>query len=311
MKIQEDSPGLTRKMSAEAYHTSVLLQESIEALNIDPNGTYVDVTFGGGGHSIEILKKLDQGKLIGFDQDADAKANLIDDERFIFIPENFRHISNFLAFKGIDKVDGLLADLGVSGHQFDESTRGFSIRGDAALDMRMNQNTGLTATEFIQQSSEDQLVEVFKTNADMASVYKVAKALIKTQPKTTGELMDAVERFAIPGKERKFLAQVFQAIRIEVNDEMGALRDMLKSTIDLISPQGRLVVISYHSHEDRLVKNFLRSGDFSGKMNKDFFGNLIRPFDPVSNKAITPTEEEIRRNNRARSAKMRVGSKNG
>lgn len=298
-------------MNNEAYHTPVLLHESIEALNIDPDGTYVDVTFGGGGHSIEILKKLDHGRLIAFDQDEDAKENLIDDERFTFIPENFRHIGNFLAFHGIEKVDGLLADLGVSGHQFDESTRGFSIRGDAPLDMRMNQNVGLTAAQFISQSTEDQLVTMLKSNADIPAVYKVAKTLVRTQPKTTGELIDAVERFAPPGKEHKYLAQVFQAIRIEVNDEMGALRDLLTGTIDVISEGGRLVVISYHSHEDRMVKNFLRSGDFTGKMNKDFYGNLIRPFDPVSNKATSPSEKEIENNNRARSAKMRVGSRNG
>jgi 16S rRNA (cytosine1402-N4)-methyltransferase len=311
LKIQEELPDSTKKMNNEAYHTSVLLQESVEALNIDPNGTYVDVTFGGGGHSIEILKKLDQGKLVAFDQDADAKENLINDDRFVFIPENFRHIGNFLAFKGIEKVDGILADLGVSGHQFDETARGFSIRGDAALDMRMNQNVGLTAAQFIGKSTEDELVKVFKTNADMPLVYKVARALKNSSPQTTGELIKSVERFAPPGKEHKFFAQVFQAIRIEVNDEMGALRDMLSSTIDILNPSGRLVVISYHSHEDRLVKNFLRSGDFAGEMNKDFFGNLIRPFDPVSNKATPPSGEEIERNNRARSAKMRVGSRNG
>ncbi|NNE56053.1 MAG: 16S rRNA (cytosine(1402)-N(4))-methyltransferase RsmH [Flavobacteriales bacterium] len=302
-------------MSNEAYHTTVLLHEAIEALDIDPNGTYVDATFGGGGHSFEILKKLDRGKLLVFDQDESARDNLIDDDRLVFIPENFRFMSNFLAFHGVSKVHGVLADLGVSGHQFDNRERGFSFHGDAPLDMRMSRSQGVSAKELIGKMSLEELVKMLKTNSDIPKAYGVAKSLLNAHASnelnTTADLVKCLEPLAPKFKEHKFYAQVFQAIRIEVNDELGALKDLLKQSPALLIPGGRLVLISYHSLEDRLVKNFLRSGNFTNDQEKDFYGNLIRPFDPVSSKALIPSKEEIDRNTRARSAKMRTGTRNG
>lgn len=302
-------------MTNEAYHTTVLLHEAIEALDINPNGVYVDVTFGGGGHSFEILQQLDKGRLIAFDQDADAKPNLIDDPRLTFIPQNFRFVKNFLAFAGVKEVTGILADLGVSGHQFDDGDRGFSFKADAPLDMRMNTSQPVSAKELIAGKTIEELATILRVNGDVKKAFPTAKAILAALAdeamNTTGDLKNAIEPIAPKFKEHKFFAQVFQALRIEVNDELGALKDLLNQSTELITPGGRLVMISYHSLEDRLVKNFLRSGSFDSEQTKDFYGNLIRPFTPLSGKAVAPSEKEIEFNPRARSARMRTGVRNG
>ena len=297
------------------YHDPVLLNACIEGLRINPSGTYIDVTFGGGGHSREILKHLGpDGKLFAFDQDNDAAANAPDDERFTLIPHNFKFIKNYLKLYRAIPVDGILADLGVSSHQFDEAGRGFSIRFDANLDMRMNVLQGMTAQKLLETYSEEELRRIFKEYGELSEAGKLAKHLINVRSdrpiKTTQQLMDLIRPFMRRGQEHTFAAQVFQSIRIEVNDELESLKQMLLQTSEVLSPGGRLVVMSYHSLEDRLVKNFLRSGKFEGEVEKDLFGNSKLPFKGITRKPIRPDAEEIHRNNRSRSAILRIGEKN-
>ncbi len=301
------------KMTQNEYHTPVLLEACIKGLNIQPHGVYVDVTFGGGGHSREILKHLDKdGKLIGFDQDPDAKDNAIQDERFLFIPENFKYIKRFLRFHGITEVDGILADFGVSSHQFNTAERGFSIRFDANLDMRMDQAQELSAFSIINDYSEEELVRIFRQYAELKMAPKVVSAICSEREikpiQTTFELNNILEPFFPKHKTNKFLAQIYQALRIEVNAELDALKDFLNQTVDLLKPGGRLCLISYHSLEDRLVKHFIRSGNFDDNIKKDLFGNVLKPLKNVG-KLIVPTEDEIELNNRARSAKLRIAEK--
>ena len=297
------------------YHDPVLLNACIEGLRINPSGTYVDVTFGGGGHSREILKHLGpDGKLFAFDQDNDAAANAPDDERFTLIPHNFKFIKNYLKLYRAVPVDGILADLGVSSHQFDEAGRGFSIRFDANLDMRMNVLQGMTAQKLLETYSEEELRRIFKEYGELSEAGKLAKHLINVRSdrpiKTTQQLMDIIRPFMRRGQEHTFAAQVFQSIRIEVNDELESLKQMLLQTSELLGPGGRLVVMSYHSLEDRLVKNFIRSGKFEGEVEKDLFGNSKVPFKAITRKPVRPDAEEITRNNRSRSAILRIGEKN-
>ena len=301
-------------MTNESYHDPVLFQESIEALNLNPDSVVVDVTYGGGGHSKEILNRLgEQGVLIAFDQDLDAQENVVEDDRLVFVDANFRYLYNFIKFYDLLGVDGLLADLGVSSHQFDAGERGFSIRYNGELDMRMNQEAQLTAKKVVNDYSEPELYRIFNAYADLKNVKKVVTTILKERHKapinTTADLVKLLKDSVPPKKQNQFLAQVFQAIRIEVNDEMGALMDMLEQSADVIKPGGRLVVIAYHSIEDRLVKNFIRSGNFEGKMETDIYGVAKTPFKAVNKKPITPTEEEIEKNPRARSAKLRIAER--
>lgn len=292
------------------YHKPVLLNESIEGLAINPSGDYVDVTFGGGGHSREILSFLEDGRLFGFDQDADAQANTLDDERFTLIPQNFRYLSNFLKMHKAAQVDGVLADLGVSSHQFDEVERGFSFRGDADLDMRMNQNADLDAKKVLNTYEESDLVRMFRAYGELKNARRLAAEIVGervVQPiNRVSDLLRVADAAKVGKIGKNYMAQVFQALRIEVNDEMGALKEMLKATEKVLKPNGRLSVITYHSLEDRLVKNYMRTGNFEGKPEKDFYGNLVRPFEPVNRKVIVPSLNEIEENQRARSAKLRV-----
>ncbi len=295
-----------------SYHVPVLLQESLEGMNITPEGTYVDVTFGGGGHSREILRRLGaEGHLYGFDQDADAEQNIPADSRFTFVRSNFRYLYNFMRYHQVaGEVDGLLADLGVSSHHFDDQERGFSFRFDGDLDMRMNTRAGKTAADIVNTYTEDALADVFYLYGELKISRKLAAVIAKSRAvkkiTTIGELLEVVKPFIGKDKEKKFLAQVFQALRIEVNDEMRALKEMLQGTLKVLKPEGRLVVITYHSLEDRLVKNFLKTGNFEGKAEKDFFGNVNSPFRLVNTKVIVPTDAEIERNPRSRSAKLRI-----
>lgn len=295
------------------YHNPVLLQESVDGLNIKPDGTYVDVTFGGGGHSKEILNRLGpKGKLLAFDQDKDALKNKIEDERFVLIHENFRFVKRFLRFYGVKTVDGILGDFGVSSHQFNEAERGFSTRFDAKLDMRMNQTSLLSAYEVINEYEEEQLKKLFYAYADLKNAPKLARVIVserKREPiKTSEQLNELLKPLLFKGKENKILAQIYQAIRIEVNQEIEVLKAFLLQTEELIKKGGRLSLISYHSLEDRLVKRYIRSGLFEGEPEKDFFGNISVPFKKV-NGLIVPSKEEITKNNRARSAKLRTAAK--
>ncbi|MFY7971240.1 MAG: 16S rRNA (cytosine(1402)-N(4))-methyltransferase RsmH [Flavobacteriales bacterium] len=297
-------------MSEQHYHQAVMLREAVDQMDIKPNGVYVDVTFGGGGHSREILKRLDSGKLIAFDQDPDAQSNLINDPRFTLVDQNFRHLKNWVRVLGHKGVDGILADLGVSSHQFDSAQRGFSIRFDAPLDMRMDQKGKLTAAKVVNYYEEQQLLQVLRQYGELDDARRIVRHLFGARPiKTTGQLMEVLEPIAKRGKEHKFYAQVFQALRIEVNEELVALKEMLQQASEVLNPQGKLVVISYHSLEDRLVKDFMKTGNFEGEPQKDFFGNLLRPLKPTTSKPLLPSDEEIEVNNRARSAKMRVAEK--
>lgn len=295
-----------------SYHVPVLLSESLEGLAIQPEGVYVDVTFGGGGHSREILSRLhDEGHLYGFDQDADAEHNIPSDSRFAFVRSNFRYLYNFMRYHGVQgQVDGLLADLGVSSHHFDDQARGFSFRFDGALDMRMNTRAGKTAADVVNQYSEEALADLFYLYGELKVARKLASTLVKARAErpiaTIGDFLEVIKPFVGKDKEKKFLAQVFQALRIEVNDEMSALKALLQGTLRVLRPGGRLVVITYHSLEDRLVKNFMKAGNFEGKSERDFFGNQQSPFRLVNNKVIVPSAEEIERNPRARSAKLRI-----
>ncbi|CAL2089886.1 16S rRNA m(4)C1402 methyltransferase [Tenacibaculum sp. 190524A05c] len=294
------------------YHKSVLLEESVDALNIKADGVYVDVTFGGGGHSKEILKRLgENGKLFAFDQDADALQNTIEDDRFVLIGENFRYITRFLRFHGVKKVDGVLADLGVSSYQFDEATRGFSTRFDGELDMRMNQTSGLSAKVVVNEYEEEQLADVLYLYGELRNARAIARQIVSSRGvkeiDTSFELKEALKRFLPKAKEHKILAQIYQAIRIEVNEELEVLKEFLMQIPELLSEEGRLSVISYHSLEDRLVKRFIRTGKFQGEPEKDFYGNTNEPMKKVG-KLIVPTQDEIKVNNRARSAKLRIAT---
>jgi 16S rRNA (cytosine1402-N4)-methyltransferase len=296
------------------YHVPALLNETIDGLNIRPDGVYVDVTFGGGGHSKEILSHLGKnGKLLGFDQDEAAYNNRLDDERFIFVRSNFRYISNFLKYHGIEKVDGVLADLGVSSHHFDSADRGFSFRFDGNLDMRMNKKSTLSAEQIINSYPEEKLANLFYNYGELNNSRKLASAIVKARSQnkitTINELLEILQPFFRFEREKKDLAKAFQAIRIEVNNEMGTLKELLNQIPDLLNPGGRLAVITYHSLEDRLVKNFIRSGNMEGKIEKDFYGNVQTPLKAINNKPIIPTDEEVTTNPRARSAKLRVAEK--
>ena len=296
---------------ADGYHIPVMLKESVDALNIKPDGVYVDVTFGGGGHSKEILKRLDNGKLIAFDQDPAAVQNQLNDPRFILVESNFRNMSNWLKVHGAARVDGILADLGVSSHQFDTAGRGFTIRADGPLDMRMNPNAGEPASALIARSTLEELAKILWEYGEVIRPSAVAKRILNApRMLTTSELIRSVEPILPRGKEHKVLAQIFQALRIAVNKELESLEALLKQSEQCLVDGGRIAIISYHSLEDKMVKNFLRSGNIRDENQKDFFGNLIRPFDPIPGKPIVPTQTEINQNNRARSAKLRVGIRN-
>ena len=291
-----------------------MLRECIEGLDIKPDGTYVDVTFGGGGHSKEILKHLGKnGRLLAFDQDADAQQNIPEDERFEFVDQNFRYLKNFCRLHNAVPVNGILADLGVSSYQFDQPERGFSIRFDAELDMRMNQSSELTAKTVINTYTEADLHRIFGVYGEIQNAKSLARTIatarLNHEISTVAELKNAIQGLIPRGKENKYLAQVFQALRIEVNQELEALKDFLEQSAEVLAPGGRLVVMSYHSLEDRLVKNFIAKGKFSGEVEKDFYGNDQKPLEAVSRGAVTASEEEIKDNNRARSAKLRIAVK--
>jgi 16S rRNA (cytosine1402-N4)-methyltransferase len=297
------------------YHIPVLFQESIDALVIKPNGTYVDVTFGGGGHARAIFEKLNpEGKLIVFDQDSDAKKNAWEAPNFHFVAANFAFLKNHLQLLRINHVDGILADLGVSSHQFDTGERGFSIRESAPLDMRMNQQSGKSAHHVVNEYEEHELIRIFRNYGELKNARSIASEIIRKRAdgviETTGDLMHMLKRFAPKFKDHKFYAQVFQAIRIEVNQELQVLEDMLTQAAEVLAPGGRLVVISYHSLEDRPVKNFMKRGSFSGEIEKDFFGNVQKPLTEIVRHPIVSSDEENERNPRARSAKLRIAEKN-
>lgn len=301
-------------MNETIYHIPALLNETIDGLNIKPDGIYVDVTFGGGGHSRKILSHLGpKGKLLAFDQDEDAIQNIIDDSRFIFVRSNFSYLKNFLRYHHIDKVDGILADLGVSSHHFDEAERGFSFRFDGALDMRMNSQSPLTAAVLLNTYSEEQLADVFYLYGELHNSRRIAKTIVNARAKQPFNrifpFIEVLKPFFGREKEKKDMARVFQALRIEVNKEMDVLKSLLEQSIDVLNPNGRLVVLTYHSLEDRLVKNLIRSGNFEGKLEKDFYGNVIAPLKAINNKVIIAGNDEIERNPRARSAKLRVAKK--
>ena len=295
------------------YHVPVLLNESVGGLEIKANGDYVDVTFGGGGHSREILSRLKTGRLFAFDQDEDAAANIINDERFFFIRHNFKYIRNFLKYFGVEHVDGILADLGVSSHDFDVAERGFSFRFDGDLDMRMNRDTTQTAADIVNSYAEDRLREIFREYGEIDNAGRLARQIATARQtksvRTIDEFRVAIQPCVPKMQESKYLAKVFQALRIETNREMEVLHEFLEQSIELLKPGGRLVVITYHSLEDRMVKNFIKSGDFSGKQEKDFYGNVDSPLIAINRKVIVPTDEEIERNPRARSAKLRIAEK--
>lgn len=294
------------------YHTPVLLKESVDGMAIEPGNTCIDVTFGGGGHSREILSRMDaKGKLYSFDQDEDAEKNAPDDKRFTFVRGNFRFIYNFMRYYGNTKVDAILADLGVSGHHFDDETRGFSFRFNAALDMRMNKRGGETAADLLNRATEEELARIFKLYGELNCARKLAARIVKARAvkpfEEVNELIEVAKPFCPPQREKKEMAKVFQALRIEINREVEALQEMLMSAKDLLKPGGRLVVITYHSIEDRIVKNFMKSGNFDGKIEQDFFGRSTSPFE--TKKVIVPTNEEMERNPRSRSAKLRIAIK--
>ncbi|MBO6256047.1 MAG: 16S rRNA (cytosine(1402)-N(4))-methyltransferase RsmH [Bacteroidaceae bacterium] len=298
----------------QIYHVPVLLEQSILGLNIQSAGTYVDVTFGGGGHSKEILKHLDKrGRLLSFDQDADAEKNIINDKRFTFVRSNFRYLQNFLRYYGVEQIDGLLADLGVSSHHFDESERGFSFRADGPLDMRMNKRAGLSATDVVNDYTEEKLANVFYLYGELKNSRKLANTICKAREvqklDTINAFLEVIKPLFNKEREKKELAKVFQSLRIEVNQEMEALREMLQAATQVLKPHGRLVVITYHSLEDRMVKNLMKTGNVEGKADKDFYGRVNTPYALVNNKVIVPSEEEIERNPRSRSAKLRIAEK--
>lgn len=296
-----------------SYHIPVMLNECIDGLKIHPEGIYVDATFGGGGHAREITGRLTSGRLFAFDQDEDAAGNVPNDERLIFIRSNFKYIRNFLRYYGIEEVDGILADLGVSSHDFDEAERGFSFRFDAPLDMRMNRESDFTAATIVAKYESGELIRIFRDYGEIKNAHRLAGAIMAARNEksitTTGELQQAIQNCIPRAIEKKYLAQVFQALRMEVNHEKEVLMEFLSSALELLKPGGRLVVLTYHSIEDRLVKNFMKSGNFEGKVDKDFYGNFISPFTLINRKVMVPTENEIRDNPRSRSAKLRIAEK--
>jgi 16S rRNA (cytosine1402-N4)-methyltransferase len=295
------------------YHIPALLMESVDGLNIRPGGIYVDVTFGGGGHSMEILKRLEDGKLVAFDQDEDAEANITGDNRLLFLNQNFRFLKNNLLFNGINSIDGLIADLGVSFHQFDETGRGFTFRQDAPLDMRMNKSGKVTAADLLNKLEEPELADIFYNYGEITASRRMARQICEARSnmpfKTANDLMEAVGNLAPFRQEHKFYAKVFQSLRIAVNHEIDYLKEMLQQSLEMLKPEGRLVVITYHSLEDRLVKNFMRTGNFENTEEKDFYGNTNSPFRLINKKGTTPDDDEIARNNRSRSARLRIAEK--
>lgn len=298
----------------QTYHVPVLLNESIEGMNLQNGGIYVDVTFGGGGHSKEILRRMDESShLYSFDQDEDAEKNIVDDRRFTFVRSNFRYLYNFLRYYGVEQVDAILADLGVSSHHFDDSERGFSFRFDGKLDMRMNKRSGMTAADVVNTYEEERLANIFYLYGELKNSRKLASAIAKARSKqpivTIGDFLDIVKPMFGREREKKELAKVFQALRIEVNQEMEALKEMLQAATEVLKPGGRLAVITYHSLEDRMVKNLMKTGNVEGKAVQDFFGNVQTPFKLVNNKVIVANEEEVSRNPRSRSAKLRIAEK--
>ncbi len=300
--------------TAETYHVPVLLQESIDGLDIKPDGVYVDVTFGGGGHSREILQRLgEKGHLYSFDQDEDAERNIPDDDRFTFVRSNFRYLRNWMRYYDVESIDGLLADLGVSSHHFDDETRGFSFRFDAPLDMRMNKRAGKTAADILNDYDEEQLADIFYIYGELKNARKIAAAIVKARAErpieTTGDLMRLAEKLLPREREKKDAAKLFQALRIEVNHEMDALKEMLNGAKEVLREGGRLSVITYHSLEDRIVKNFMRAGNAEGKVKQDFFGRIEAPFRQVGDKVTTPGDEEQQQNPRSRSAKLRIAER--
>lgn len=300
--------------TAKTYHIPVLMKDSVDGLNIGSAGIYVDVTFGGGGHSREILSRLDaDGHLYSFDQDADAEKNIINDNRLTFVRSNFRYLKNWMRYYGVDHIDGLLADLGVSSHHFDDESRGFSFRFDAPLDMRMNKRDGTTAADVVNTYDEERLADIFYLYGELKNSRKIAAALVKARAahkiETTQDFIGAVESLFRREREKKDMAKLFQALRIEVNNEMTALKEMLRSATELLRPGGRLSVITYHSLEDRIVKNVMKTGNPEGKMKQDFFGRIETPFTLINNKVITPDDEELTNNPRSRSAKLRIAEK--
>lgn len=301
-------------ITAETYHVPVLLNESIDGLAIKPDGIYVDVTFGGGGHSKEILRRLGKkGHLYSFDQDPDAEKNIVNDDRFTFVRSNFRYLKNWMRYYGVDHIDGLLADLGVSSHHFDDETRGFSFRFDAPLDMRMNKRAGTTAAEILNNYDEEQLADIFYIYGELKNARKIAAAITKARNEkrieTTDDFLHVTEKLFQREREKKEMAKMFQALRIEVNHEMDALKEMLKGAMETLCEGGRLSVITYHSLEDRIVKNMMKAGNVEGKVKQDFFGRIEAPFRLVNNKVIVPSDEEQQQNPRSRSAKLRVAEK--
>ena len=298
----------------DTYHVPVLLDESINGLNLHPDGVYIDVTFGGGGHSREILRRLPQGsRLFSFDQDADAERNIVDDDRFTFVRSNFRYLKNWMRYYEIDHIDGLLADLGVASHHFDDESRGFSFRFDAPLDMRMNKRADKTAADIVAEYDEEALADIFYLYGELKNSRRIASALVKARQQhaiaTTQDFLHVVEPFFKREREKKDMARLFQALRIEVNHEMEALKEMLAAATQLLAPGGRLSVITYHSLEDRIVKNVMKTGNAEGKMIQDFYGRIETPYRLVNNKVIVPTDEEQQRNPRSRSAKLRIAEK--
>ncbi|MCR5270399.1 MAG: 16S rRNA (cytosine(1402)-N(4))-methyltransferase RsmH [Prevotella sp.] len=300
--------------TADTYHVSVLLKESVEGLAIRPDGVYVDVTFGGGGHSRQILQQLTaKGHLYSFDQDADAENNIVADDRFTFVRSNFRYLKNWMRYYGVEQIDGLLADLGVSSHHFDDAERGFSFRFDAPLDMRMNKRAGMTAADVVNDYDEQRLADVFYLYGELKNARKIAAVLAKARMQqrieTTGQLMEITEKLFQREREKKEMTKLFQALRIEVNHEMDALREMLLGACDMLRPGGRLSVITYHSLEDRIVKNVMRTGNAEGRQEQDFFGRVNSPLHLINNKVTTPSAEELEKNPRSRSAKLRIAEK--
>lgn len=300
--------------TADTYHVPVLLKESVDGLAIRPEGTYVDVTFGGGGHSREILSRLGgNGRLFGFDQDADAERNIIGDGRFTFIRSNFKFIKNWMRYYGVEHIDGLIADLGVSSHHFDDAERGFSFRFDAPLDMRMNRRDGITAAELLNTMPEEPMANMFYMYGELRNARRIAAAIVKARAvkpiETTQDLINATANLFRREREKKDITRMFQALRINVNNELGALGAMLNASAELLKPGGRLSVITYHSLEDRIVKNFIRTGNITGETEKDFFGRVSTPFKAVNNKVVTPSDAEIESNPRSRSAKLRIAEK--
>ena len=301
-------------MEEQTYHIPVLLNESIEGMNLHPDGIYVDVTFGGGGHSKEILRQGDESiRLFSFDQDEDAERNIVNDERFTFVRSNFRYLYNFLRYHGVEQVDAVLADLGVSSHHLDEAERGFSFRFDGQLDMRMNKRAGMTAAEVVNTYPEERLADIFYLYGELKNSRKLASAIVKSRASkqivTIGDFLEIVKPMFGREREKKELAKVFQALRIEVNQEMEALKEMLQAATEALKPGGRLVVITYHSLEDRIVKNMMKTGNIEGRVEQDFYGRVQTPYRLVNSKVIVATEEEVSRNPRSRSAKLRIAEK--